>query len=224
MGTTAVTRIATRRDENALREQIVAFGKSLFDRGLAAGSSGNLSVRLDDGWLVTPTNASLGSLDPARLSKLDWHGNVLSGDAPSKESVLHRAMYEERLTAGAIVHLHATYSAAVSCMSGLDASDCLPPLTAYFVMKIGTLPLVPYFRPGDPAIAGAIRGLAARHTALLLSNHGPVVSGRSLEAAVYAIEELEETAKLFLLLRGSPVRPLDEVQIAEIRKAFASDA
>ncbi|HWD16563.1 MAG TPA: 3-oxo-tetronate 4-phosphate decarboxylase [Casimicrobiaceae bacterium] len=224
MGTTAVTRIATRRDENALREQIVAFGKSLFDRGLTAGSSGNLSVRLDDGWLVTPTNASLGSLDPARLSKLDWHGNVLSGDAPSKESVLHRAMYEERLTAGAIVHLHATYSAAVSCMSGLDASDCLPPLTAYFVMKIGTLPLVPYFRPGDPAIAGAIRGLAARHTALLLSNHGPVVSGRSLEAAVYAIEELEETAKLFLLLRGSPVRPLDEVQIAEIRKAFASDA
>ena len=224
MGTTAVTRIATRRDENVLREQIVAFGKSLFDRGLTAGSSGNLSVRLDDGWLVTPTNASLGSLDPARLSKLDWHGNVLSGDAPSKESVLHRAMYEERLTAGAIVHLHATYSAAVSCMSGLDASDCLPPLTAYFVMKIGTLPLVPYFRPGDPAIAGAIRGLAARHTALLLSNHGPVVSGRSLEAAVYAIEELEETAKLFLLLRGSPVRPLDEVQIAEIRKAFASDA
>ncbi|HEY3553847.1 MAG TPA: 3-oxo-tetronate 4-phosphate decarboxylase [Casimicrobiaceae bacterium] len=224
MGTTAVTRIAARRDENALREQIVAFGKSLFDRGLAAGSSGNLSVRLDDGWLVTPTNASLGSLDPARLSKLDWHGNVLSGDAPSKESVLHRAMYEERLTAGAIVHLHATYSAAVSCMSGLDASDCLPPLTAYFVMKIGTLPLVPYFRPGDPAIAGAIRGLAARHTALLLSNHGPVVSGRSLEAAVYAIEELEETAKLFLLLRGSALRPLDEVQIAEIRKAFASDA
>jgi len=224
MGTTAVTRIATRRDENALREQIVTFGKSLFDRGLTAGSSGNLSARLDDGWLVTPTNASLGSLDPARLSKLDWHGNVLSGDAPSKESVLHRAMYEERLTAGAIVHLHATYSAAVSCMSGLDASDCLPPLTAYFVMKIGTLPLVPYFRPGDPALAGAIRGLAARHTALLLSNHGPVVSGRSLEAAVYAIEELEETAKLFLLLRGSPVRPLDEVQIAEIRKAFASDA
>jgi ribulose-5-phosphate 4-epimerase/fuculose-1-phosphate aldolase len=216
----AMTHVATHVDENRLREQIVTFGKSLFDRGLTAGSSGNLSARLDDGWLVTPTNASLGALDPARLSKLDWQGNVLSGDAPSKESVLHRAMYEERGVARAIVHLHATHSAAVSCMSGLDEHDCIPPLTAYFVMKIGTLPLVPYFRPGDPALAGAIRGLASKHIAVLLANHGPVVSGRSLEAAVYAIEELEETAKLFLLLRGSPTRTLNDAQIAEIRSTF----
>jgi ribulose-5-phosphate 4-epimerase/fuculose-1-phosphate aldolase len=215
-----VTHFGDHRDENTMREQIVAFGKSLFDRGLTAGSSGNLSARVDDGWLVTPTNASLGALDPARLAKLDWQGNVLSGDAPSKESVLHRAVYEERAGAAAIVHLHATHSAAVSCMSGLDADDCIPPLTAYFVMKIGKLPLVPYFRPGDPALADAIRGLAAKHTALLLANHGPVVAGRSLEAAVYAIEELEETAKLFLLLRGTPVRALDAAQIAELRVTF----
>jgi ribulose-5-phosphate 4-epimerase/fuculose-1-phosphate aldolase len=215
-----VTHVGDHRDENTMREQIVAFGKSLFDRGLTAGSSGNLSARVDDGWLVTPTNASLGALDPARLAKLDWQGNVLSGDAPSKESVLHRAVYEERAGAAAIVHLHATHSAAVSCMSGLDADDCIPPLTAYFVMKIGKLPLVPYFRPGDPALADAIRGLAAKHTALLLANHGPVVAGRSLEAAVYAIEELEETAKLFLLLRGTPVRALDAAQIAELRVTF----
>jgi ribulose-5-phosphate 4-epimerase/fuculose-1-phosphate aldolase len=218
----AVTCVATHGRENALRERIVAFAKSLFERGLTAGSSGNLSARVDDGWLVTPTNASLGTLDPARLSKLDWSGNVLSGDPPSKESVLHRAMYEERAGAAAIVHLHATHSAAVSCMSGLDAGDCLPPLTAYFVMKIGKLPLVPYFRPGDPALAEAIRALAAKHTAVLLANHGPVVAGRSLEAAVYAIEELEETAKLFLLLRVSPVRPLNEAQIAEIESVFGS--
>jgi ribulose-5-phosphate 4-epimerase/fuculose-1-phosphate aldolase len=224
METSAVTQVATHGEEHRLREQIVAFGQSLFDRGLTAGSSGNVSARVDDGWLVTPTNASLGALDPARLSKLDWQGRLLSGDAPSKESILHRAMYEERTSANAIVHLHATHSAAVSCMSGLDANDCIPPLTAYFVMKIGKLPLVPYFRPGDPALAGAIRGLAAKHTAVLLANHGPVVSGRSLEAAVYAIEELEETAKLFLLLRGSPVRPLNEAQVAEIHSVFGAGA
>jgi ribulose-5-phosphate 4-epimerase/fuculose-1-phosphate aldolase len=206
------------------RERIVAFGKSLFDRGLTAGSSGNISARLDDGWLVTPTNASLGSLDPARLSKLDWQGNALSGDPPSKEAVLHRAVYEQRTGAGAIVHLHATHSAAVSCMTGLDPENCLPPLTAYFVMKIGKLPLLPYFRPGDPAQADAIRGVAAKNTAVLLANHGPVVAGSTLEAAVHAIEELEETAKLFLLLRGAPIRPLDASQIAALRSAFDVNA
>ena len=215
--------VATHTDENRLREEIVAFGKSLFGRGLTAGSSGNISGRLQDGWLVTPTNASLGALDPARMAKLDWNGNALSGDAPSKESVLHRAMYEERNGAGAIVHLHATHSAAVSCMVGLTPDDCIPPLTAYFVMKIGRLPLLPYYRPGDPALADAIRGLARKHSAVLLANHGPVVSGRTLEAAVYAIEELEETAKIFLLLRGSAARSLDEAQIAEIKSAFDID-
>ncbi|BAL26961.1 3-oxo-tetronate 4-phosphate decarboxylase [Azoarcus sp. KH32C] len=215
--------ISIHRDENRLREEIVEVGRSLFDRGLTAGSSGNISVRLDDGWLLTPTNACLGRLDPARLAKLDWNGRVVSGDAPSKEAFLHRAMYEERQGAGAIVHLHSTHSAAVSCMCGLDHADCLPPLTAYYVMKIGRLPLIPYHRPGDPALGDAIRGLAGRHSAVLLANHGPVVSGRSLEAALYATEELEETAKLFLLLRNIPTRPLDAAQIEELKSTFGLD-
>jgi ribulose-5-phosphate 4-epimerase/fuculose-1-phosphate aldolase len=210
-------------NESALREHICECGKSLYDRGLATGSSGNISVRLDDGWLLTPTNASLGHLDPARLAKLDWNGNLISGDPASKEAFLHRAMYEERSGAGAIVHLHSTYSAAVSCMSGLDACDCIPPLTAYFVMKIGKLPLIPYHRPGDPKLGDAIRGLAGKHSAVLLANHGPVVSGRDLEAALYATEELEETAKLFLLLRGHNPRVLDAQQIEELRQVFKLD-
>jgi 3-dehydro-4-phosphotetronate decarboxylase len=210
-------------EEHRLREEVVAFGRSLFDRGLSAGSSGNLSVRLADGWLLTPTNACLGHLDPARLAKLDWDGRLISGDAPSKEAFLHRAMYAERRGAGAIVHLHASHAAAVSCMHGLNHHDCLPPLTAYYVMKIGRLPLVPYHRPGDPALGEAIRGLAGKHSAVLLANHGPVVSGTTLEAAVYATEELEETAKLFLLLRSTPTRPLNEEQIAELKAVFQLD-
>jgi ribulose-5-phosphate 4-epimerase/fuculose-1-phosphate aldolase len=206
-----------------LCEQITEFGRSIFDRGLTAGSSGNISVRLDDGWLLTPTNACLGRLDPARIAKLDWNGQLLAGEPPSKESFLHRAMYEERSGAGAIVHLHSTHSAAVSCLHGLDCHDCLPPLTPYFVMKIGRLPLIAYHRPGDPALGGAIRGLAAKHSAVLLANHGPVVSGTTLEAAVYASEELEETAKLFLLLQGLPTQPLNAQQIAELKTAFKLD-
>ena len=206
--------------ENVLRERIATHGRSLFDRGLAAGSSGNISARLDDGWLLTPTDSCLGQLDPARLSKLDWDGRLISGDPPSKEAFLHRAMYEERPSANAIVHLHSTYSAAVSCLDGLDSASCLPPLTAYFVMKVGRLPLVPYHRPGDLALADAIRTLARTHAALLLANHGPIVSGVTLEAAVYATEELEETAKLYLLLRDAPVRALNDAQIAELRSVF----
>jgi ribulose-5-phosphate 4-epimerase/fuculose-1-phosphate aldolase len=132
-------------------------------------------------------------------------------------------MYEERSGAGAIVHLHSTHSAAVSCMSGLDHANCLPPLTAYFVMKIGRLPLVPYYRPGDPALGDAIKGLAGKHSAVLLANHGPVVSGSSLEAAVYATEELEETAKLFLLLRNTATSPLNNAQIEELKAVFKLD-
>lgn len=209
------------REEVRLRDRIVALGRSLFQRGLTAGSSGNLSALLPDGrWLITPTNACLGELDPARLALLAPDGVALAGDPPSKEQVLHRAMYDARPQARAIVHLHATHSAAISCLDGLDPENCLPPLTPYFVMKIGRLPLVPYHRPGDPALGGAIRALACRHCAVLLANHGPVVSGESLEAATYAIEELEETAKLALLLRGAPVRALDARQIQELRDAF----
>lgn len=207
-------------NENNIREEICASGASLFARGLTAGASGNLSVRLDDGWLLTPTNASLGKLDPARLSKLDWNGNLLSGEPPSKEITLHRALYEERANAGAIVHLHSTHSAAVSCMSGLNERNCIPPLTAYYVMKIGKLPLVPYHRPGDPKLGDAIRELARSHWAVLLANHGPVVAGSSLTNAVNAIEELEATARIFLLLHWHNPRILSEDEADELRTAY----
>jgi ribulose-5-phosphate 4-epimerase/fuculose-1-phosphate aldolase len=209
--------------ENALREEIARFGKSMFDRGLTGGSSGNISVRTEDGWLMTPTGSSLGNLDPARISKLDENGGLVSGDAPTKEHFLHRAMYEERGNAGAIVHLHSTHSVAVSCLPDIDPENVLPPLTAYYVMKIGRLPLIPYYRPGDEGLGDAIRGLAGKHSAVLLANHGPVVAGKSLEAAVYATEELEETAKLHLLLHAHSPRVLTEAQIEELDRIFPKD-
>lgn len=206
---------------NRLREQITIYGRSLFDRGLTMGSSGNISVRLDDGgWLMTPTNACLGRLDPARLARLDASGSLVDGDAPTKESFLHTAMYDMRPQSGAIVHLHSTHSVAVSCLPDTDPCDCIPPLTAYYVMRVGKLPLVPYHIPGDPALADAVRGLAGKHSAVLLASHGPVVAGKTLEAAVYATEELEETAKLFLLLRGQNPRVLSPQQIADLEARF----
>ena len=204
--------------EAKLREEICLLGKSIFERGLTHGSTGNVSARTDDGWLLTPTGSSLGRLDPARLAKLDWHGKAVSGDPPSKESFLHLAMYQERSSNGAVVHLHSTHSVAVSVLAEVDPRDVLPPLTAYYVMRIGSLPLVPYYAPGDMALADAVRGFASKHHALLLANHGPVVGGSSLAAAADAIEELEATAKLYLLVRGSKLRPLTDAQIADIRR------
>ena len=206
--------------ESTLREEICRFGKSLFDRGLTMGSSGNISVRIDAGWLMTPTNASLGRLDPARISKIGEDGRLLAGDPPTKESFLHMAMYAERPKDQAIVHLHSSHAVAVSCLPDIDPCDCIPPLTAYYAMRVGTLPLVPYHIPGDPALGDAVRGLAGRHSAVLLANHGPVVSAKSLEAAVYATEELEETAKLFLLLHDRNPRCLTPEQLAEIAQRF----
>ena len=205
-------------NEHDQREAICLLGRSIFDRGLTHGSTGNISVRVDDGWLLTPTGSNLGRLDPARLAKLDWDGKHLSGDAPSKEAFLHLAMYRERPANGAVVHLHSTHSVAVSVLDDVDPANVLPPLTAYYVMRIGTLPLVPYYAPGDMQLADAVRGLAGRHHALLLANHGPVVGGSSLSAAADAVEELEATAKLHLLLHGRRVRPLTDEQVAEIRR------
>jgi ribulose-5-phosphate 4-epimerase/fuculose-1-phosphate aldolase len=203
-------------NETQAREAICAIGASIFARGLTAGSSGNISLRLEDGHLMTPTNASLGRLDPARLSRLDADGRLVAGDAPTKESFLHRVMYEERPGTGAVVHLHSTHSVAVSCLAEIDPRDVLPPITAYYVMRVGRLPLVPYFRPGDLALAEAVRGKASRHHAVLLANHGPVVAGSSLDAAVNAIEELEETAKLYLLLRGAKTRFLTPEEVEKL--------
>jgi 3-dehydro-4-phosphotetronate decarboxylase len=203
--------------EASLREDICRLGSSMFSRGLTFGSAGNISVRLEDGWLMTPTNVSLGRLDPARLARLDAAGRLVSGDPPTKESFLHRAMYEERRQALAVVHLHSTHSVAVSALADVDAADVLPPITAYYVMRVGRLPLVPYHPPGDLTLADAVRKLAGRHHAVLLANHGPVVAGDSLDAAANAIEELEETAKLFLLLRGSKLSVLTPEQIAALK-------
>ncbi len=203
--------------ESQLREQICKCGQSLFNRGLTFGSTGNISVRMPDGgWLMTPTNFSLGELDPAKLAKIDERGNHIDGDKPTKEAFLHRVMYAKRPKCEAVVHLHSTYSVAVSCLHGIDKHNCLPPLTAYYVMRVGQLPLVPYHPPGDESLAFAVEKLATTHHAVLLANHGPVVSGTSLSTALYAIEELEETAKLFLLLRGAKTRPLSPFQVNEL--------
>ncbi|MBV2360635.1 aldolase [Thalassococcus sp. CAU 1522] len=206
--------------ETRLRDDIARLAKSLFDRGLTFGSTGNISVRLEDGWLMTPTGSSMGDLDPAAISKLDARGNHVSGDKPTKEAFLHNAMYDCRPRAGAIVHLHSTHSVAVSCLCGIDHANVLPPLTAYYAMRVGTLPLVPYYPPGDVDLAKAVREMASDHHAVLLANHGPVVAGKSLRDAVYATEELEETARLFLMLQGYQTRPLTAAQVAELAERF----
>jgi ribulose-5-phosphate 4-epimerase/fuculose-1-phosphate aldolase len=210
--------------ETKLREQICTFARSLFERGLTPGSSGNISARLPEGgWLMTPTDASMGFLDPARISKLDAAGQLVSGDKPTKEIPLHTALYDTRHGAGAVVHLHSTHSVAVSMLPEIDPRDVLPPLTPYYLMRVGQTALVPYHRPGDPLVATAIRGLAGKYSAVLLANHGPVVAGKSLEAAVYAMEELEETAKLYLLLRGLNPRALSSAQIEDLSATFTLD-
>ena len=206
--------------ENAERDSICRLAKSLFDRGLTIGSSGNISVRLDDGWLMTPTGSSMGNLDPNEISKLDLSGNLISGNNPTKESFLHIAMYDERPDSRAVVHLHSTHSVAVSCLADIDKENVLPPITAYYVMKIGTLPLVPYFPPGDINLAKAVKEMASDHHAVLLANHGPVVAGKTLEDAVYAIEELEETARLFLLLKNMKTQYLNQNQVNALAKLF----
>ncbi len=208
--------------ETKLREDICRLACSMFERGLTFGASGNISARLDDGWLMTPTGSTLGGPDPARLSKLDDNGVHVGGDKPTKESFLHVAMYEERAATGAVVHLHSTHSVAVSCLADIDPKNVLPPITAYYVMRVGTLPLVPYFPPGDMDLARAVREMASDHHAVLLANHGPVVAGTSLMDAVCAIEELEETAKLFLMLQNMNTRFLTPAQVADLERRFPS--
>ena len=205
-------------NEIKTRDLIVQMAKSLFDRGLTFGSSGNISVRMEDGWLMTPTGCSMGNIEPEKISKLDINGNLISGDPPTKESFLHLAMYEKRPQDSAVVHLHSTHSVAVSCLDEINPKNVLPPITAYYVMRIGTLPLIPYFPPGDIKLAKVVREMASEHHAVLLANHGPVVSGKSLQDAVYATEELEETAKLFLLLQGHKTKFLNSSEEAALRK------
>ena len=210
--------------QTKIRDQICLLAKSMYDRGLTAGASGNISIRLEDGGLlVTPTGACFGRLDPARLSHLDAAGNLISGDVPTKEMPLHAAFYDTRARTGAVVHLHSSYSVALSMMEGHDPDCFLPPLTAYSVMRLGKVTLLPYFRPGDPAMGEAVRSLAGKRSAVMLASHGPVVAGLELEAAIFAIEELEETAKLALMLRGCKPNLLSDFHIADLKTHFEID-
>lgn len=207
-------------EEQRAREGLVRWGKSLFDRGLTPGSSGNLSVRVADGYLFTPTNSCLGFLDADRLSKLDADGKHVRGDPPTKELPLHFAFYESRPSARAVVHLHSTHATALSCLADTDPDNAIPPITPYVVMRVGRVPVVPYTRPGSADVAPLIRAKATEHPAILLGNHGPVVAGTTLESAVFAMEELEETARLVLMTRGMAIRHLDQQEIADLEATF----
>ncbi|WP_298919227.1 aldolase [uncultured Roseobacter sp.] len=207
--------------EAALRELICLLAKSMFNRGLTGGSTGNISARTEDGGLlVSPTGTSFGRLDPARLSRFDASGRLIEGDPPTKEMPLHAAFYDTRSTAGAVVHLHSCHAVALSLMPDADADDFLPPLTPYAIMKLGKVALLPFFRPGDPAMGQAVRGLAGKRSAVMLANHGPVVAGKDVEAACNAIEELEDTARLAMMMRGIESRQLTPAQIGDLVTHF----
>ena len=207
--------------EAALRELMCTLAKSMFDRGLTGGSTGNISARTEDGGLlVSPTGTSFGRLDPARLSRFDANGVLQGGDKPTKEMPLHSAFYETRSTAGAVVHLHSVHSVALSMWPGADADNFLPPLTPYGIMKLGKVKLLPFFLPGDAAMGEAVRGLAGKRSAVMLANHGPVVAGKDVEAACNAIEELEDTARLAILTKGITPNMLSEDEVAAVVKKF----
>ena len=207
--------------ESELRSLLSELAASLFQRGFSVGSAGNISARLPDGYLMTPTNSCLGRLEPQRISKLDLDFRHVGGDAPSKEVFMHRAFYQARADAGAVVHLHSTMAVAVSCLPDADADNPIPPLTPYFVMRVGRrMPIVRYYRPGDPAMEPAIHDAARDAKAVLLANHGPVVCGKTLVDAVNAAEELEEAAKLSLLLRGVAPRLLTGAQVDDLLTTF----
>ncbi|WP_119271677.1 3-oxo-tetronate 4-phosphate decarboxylase [Taklimakanibacter deserti] len=206
--------------EAELRDLLVERSASLYQRGFSVGSAGNISAAVEDGFLITPTNSSLGFLDPQRISKLDRNFKHIAGDPPSKEVFLHRAFYETVARAGAVVHLHSTYATALSCLEGIDRDDAVPPLTPYVVMRVGQVKLIPYVRPGDPRMGDMIRALGGKYTAVLLANHGPVVAGPDLLSAIYAAEELEETAKLVVTLADRHSRLLTREQIDELVAVF----
>jgi ribulose-5-phosphate 4-epimerase/fuculose-1-phosphate aldolase len=207
--------------EARLREQICLLAKSMFDRGLTGGSTGNISARTEDGGLlVSPTGTSFGRLDPGRLSRFDAQGVLIDGDKPTKEMPLHSAFYDTRSTAGAVVHLHSCHSVALSMMPDADPDNFLPPLTPYGIMKLGKVKLLPFFLPGDPAMGEAVRGLAGKRSAVMLANHGPVVAGKDIEAACNAVEELEDTARLAMLTRGMKPRALTDTQVRDLVTKF----
>ncbi|WP_315708951.1 aldolase [Brenneria uluponensis] len=204
--------------EQLARDEMVRLGASFFQRGYATGSAGNLSLLLDDGTLLaTPTGSCLGELQAERLSKVRLDGEWLSGDKPSKEVSFHRALYLNNPACRAVVHLHSAYLTALSCLEGLNTQDAIRPFTPYVVMRVGQVPVVPYYRPGDARLGEDLAALAPHYSAFLLANHGPVVTGKDLRAAADNMEELEETAKLIFILGDRRIRYLTGEEIAELR-------
>ena len=204
--------------EMELKDLMVRVGRSFYERGYTVGGAGNLSARLDENRiLVTPTGSSLGRLEAARLSVLDMAGNVLEGDKPSKEAVFHLAMYRKNPNCRSIVHLHSTYLTALSCLENLDPQNAMKAFTPYYVMRVGSLPVIPYYRPGSPHIAEELEARALSGKAFLLANHGVVVMGNDLLDASDNTEELEETAKLFFLLQGQPIRYLTDDEVNDLK-------
>ena len=208
--------------ESQLREEMCTVGASLYQRGHTVGSAGNISARLPDGWLITPTDACLGRLDPTDIAKVDLQGTHCSGGRPSKTLALHRGIYEHSPTAQAVVHTHSTHLVALTIAGVWRQDDVLPPITPYYVMKVGHVPLIPYDLPGAVAVAERVAALAPRVRAVLLERLGPVVWERSVSHASYALEELEETAKLWMSL-GRAGGHLDEQAIADLRERFGVD-
>lgn len=207
--------------DTALREHICLLAKSMFDRGLTGGSTGNISAKTaDGGLLVSPTGTSFGRLDPGRLSRFDHSSQFMDGDPPTKEMPLHTAFYDTRSAAGAVVHLHSCHSVALSMMPDADPDNFLPPLTPYGIMKLGKVQLLPFFLPGDAAMGQAVRGLAGKRSAVMLANHGPVVAAKDVEAACNAIEELEDTARLAMMTRGLQPKGLTPAQVKEVVTRF----
>ncbi len=207
-------------NEQQIREEMAQLCVSLFERGFSVGTAGNVSVCVEDGMLMTPTNCRLGDVEPDRIAKLDRSGRHVSGDRPSKEVFLHQALYETRPQTGAVVHLHSTWATALSCMKDVDPEDCIPPITPYVVMRVGTVKRVPYIKPGDPKSGDLIRALNGSAAGILLANHGPVVAGKDLFSAVAAAEELEETAKLIVALRGIEVNYLSDAEVTDLRETY----
>lgn len=207
-------------NENALREEICDVGSLLYSRGYTVGSAGNISARLDDGWLITPTDACLGRLDPAAISKVNLAGEWVSGDRPSKTLALHRQVYDRNPGVGGVVHTHSTHLVALTLAGVWHPDDILPPLTPYQVMKVGHIPLIAYERPGSPKVAERVAQLANSVRGVMLERLGPVLWESSVSRASYALEELEETARLWLMSNPKPA-PLDQAALDELREVFA---
>lgn len=207
--------------ENALREEICDVGRSLYQRGYTVGSAGNISARLDDGWLITPTDVCLGRLDPAAIAKVNLAGEWVSGDKPSKTLALHRQVYDRNPGVGGVVHTHSTHLVALTLAGVWQADDILPPLTPYQVMKVGHIPLIGYQRPGSLNVAEQVAQLANRVRGVMLERLGPVVWESSVSRASYALEELEETARLWLMTQPRP-EPLSQAALDELRETFGA--